>query len=142
MIRRPALLFIALAIALAGCATRPDRTDADLTTRLIGTWQSFESDAAGEKLVLEISYELDGTLHGWFWNHERDAVGAPVDVKVTAHGRWTITGGKIAVTDCVTEPAGKLPSSYTSAEILELNATDLKLRSLEDGSTIVRRKKL
>ena len=110
----------------------PKPSDRRLAEQLVGTWQAV--DPKTEQVSLEINYATDGTLTGWFWNHEKTSGGEPNDVKVTASARWEVADGRIRVTSAVTEPAGRLPASYASAEIVSIDAKDLVLRSSEDGA--------
>jgi len=116
-------------------------SDAELTDRLAGSWEATEPDGNGEKVALEITYDRDGTVRGWFWNHEHSPDGTPLDVKVTVSAHWKIHDGRTAVDDCVTDPAGRLPSHYRSVEILWLRPKGLLMRSLEDGTLVYRRRK-
>lgn len=130
-------LLVAIILAITGCVSTTD-----LSARLVGTWEATERSGSGEKVMLEITYGPDGTLSGWFWNHEHLPDGTEKDVKVTVQGRWSISDGKIAVSNCVTEPAGRLPKDYRSVEIVSLKPEGILLRSLEDGSLVYRRKKM
>ena len=135
------VVILCLAFAGIGSAQVAERSDAEITAALLGTWEELASPASNQ-VVGESTYAQDGTVTG-YTTPTTPAPGADaLPTRIRVQARWQVDRGVLVVDRYETEPAGILPRGYRlKYEIVSITSDEIVFRVLGSRQELYRRRK-